>query len=236
MHLFMAREAVDKHLEIAGHLIDPEKELAEKLAALPKIAAFYGAWYPSRWLGWGQWPRYSEYGPMATHLRFVERNTRRLSRQIFHGMIVYQGALQNKQAFLFRVVDIANEMFAMAASAARVHAMIEAGAPHAEEALELADLFCRGARRKVMRLLRDLWANDDARKYRVALHILEGRHAWMEAGMLWPATPVAEPVEPAADERRPAAAAHSIAGGEREPEAALRPVPVTRPPRPAAAH
>jgi alkylation response protein AidB-like acyl-CoA dehydrogenase len=245
MHLFMAREAVDKHLEVAGHLIDPEKELSEKLAALPKIAAFYGAWYPSRWLGWGQWPRYSEYGPMATHLRFVERNTRRLSRQIFHGMIVYQGALQNKQAFLFRIVDIANEMFAMAASAARVHAMLEAGAPHAEEALELADLFCRGARRKVMRLLRDLWANDDARKYRVALRILEGRHAWMEEGIIPPAEkelPQADE-QPAAEERpgaeRPAAArvaaAPAVSGGEREPEQApaLRPVPRARP---AAAH
>jgi len=99
-------------------------------------------------------------------------------------MIVYQGALQNKQAFLFRVVDIANEMFAMAASAARAHAMTEAGAPHAAEAIELADLFCRGARRKVMRLLHDLWANDDAGKYRLALRILEGRHAWMESGIM----------------------------------------------------
>jgi hypothetical protein len=126
-------------------------------------------------------------------------------------------------------------MFAMAASAARVHAMIEDGAPHAEEALELGDLFCRGARRKVMRLLRDLWANDDARKYRVALRILEGRHAWMEAGMIRPATP-ATPVEkelPAAEERPAAAAkvaaAQALPGGESEPAPALRPVPRARP-------
>jgi alkylation response protein AidB-like acyl-CoA dehydrogenase len=217
MHLFMAREAVDKHLQVAGNLIDPEKDLAAKLGELPRIAAFYGAWYPSRWLGWGQWPRYSEYGAMATHLRFVERNTRRLARQIFHGMVVYQGALQNKQAFLFRVVDIANEMFAMAASAARAHAMDQVGAPHAEEAAELADLFCRNARRKVTRLLRDLWANDDARKYRVAMRVLAGRHAWLEEGILSPPSshqatapampePVAEP-EPA---REAAAAVRAV--------------------------
>jgi len=242
MHLFMAREAVDKHLQVAGNLIDPEKELAAKLAELPKIAAFYGSWYPSRWLGWGQWPRYSEYGPMATHLRFVERNTRRLSRQIFHGMIAYQGALQNKQAFLFRVVDIANEMFAMAATAARVHAMAqageagEAGAPHAAEALELGDLFCRGARRKVMRLLRDLWVNDDARKYRVALRILEGRHTWMEEGILepLPATPAA-PAAPAEDQPVPArAAVQAVGGGERP--AVTGGEPALRPVHPAAAH
>ncbi|MDP9121371.1 MAG: acyl-CoA dehydrogenase family protein [Acidobacteriota bacterium] len=184
MHLFMAREAVDKHLQVAGAMIDPEKSVADKLAELPKIAGFYGAWYPSRWLGWGQWPRYSEFGEMATHLRFVERNTRRLARQIFHGMIVHQGRLQNKQAFLFRLVDIANELFAMAASVSRAHAMADAGHAHASDAMELADLFCRGARRKISGLFRALWANDDVRKYRVAMRVLEGQHAWLEEGTL----------------------------------------------------
>ncbi len=149
MHLFMAREAVDKHLQVAGAMIDPEKSVAEKLAELPKMTAFYASWYPTRWLGWGRWPRYQEFGELAGHLRFAERNTRRLSRQIFHGMIVHQAKLQNKQAFLFRLVDIANELFAMAASVARAHAMREAGHPDAANAVELADLFCRSSRRRV---------------------------------------------------------------------------------------
>jgi alkylation response protein AidB-like acyl-CoA dehydrogenase len=184
MHLFMAREAVDKHLQVAGAMIDPEKSVAEKLAELPKISSFYASWYPTRWLGWGQWPRYQEFGALATHLRFVERNTRRLSRQIFHGMIAYQGKLQNKQAFLFRLVDVANELFAMAASVARAHAMEEAGHKEAANAAELADLFCRNARRKVLRLFHELWANDDVRKYKVALRVLDGQHAWLEEGAL----------------------------------------------------
>ncbi len=182
MHLFMAREAVDKHLEVAGAMIDPEKKAAEKLAELPKIAGFYAGWYPTRWLGWGLWPRFGEFGELATHLRFVERNTRRLARQVFHGMLVHQAKLQHKQAFLFRIVDVANEMFAMTASVARAHAMREANLPEGESAVELADLFCRTARRKVTRLLRDLWSNDDVRKYKLALAILDGRHAWLEKG------------------------------------------------------
>ena len=184
MHLFMAREAVDKHLQVAGAMIDPEKGMAEKLGELPKISAFYASWYPTRWLGWGQWPRYTEFGDLATHLRFVERNTRRLSRQIFHGMLAYQGKLQNKQAFLFRLVDIADELFAMAASVTRAQAMREAGLADAENAAELADIFCRTTRRKVARLFRDVWANDDVRKYKVAIRVLEGKHAWLESGIL----------------------------------------------------
>ncbi len=206
MHLFMAREAVDKHLEVAGALIEPEKSLQEKLAELPKMAAFYGTWYPTRWLGWGQWPRYAEFGLLAGHLRFVERNCRRLSRQVFHGMVVHQAKLQNKQAFLFRLVDVANELFAIAASVARADAMRRAGHPEADKALELADLFCRGARRKIANLFSDLWRNDDVRKYKTALRVLAGDHAWLEEGILGLEEQTQQSVKPASPMGEPAPA------------------------------
>jgi alkylation response protein AidB-like acyl-CoA dehydrogenase len=184
MHLFMAREAVDKHLQVAGSLIEPRKTAAEKLAALPEIGAFYASWYPTRWLGWGRYPRYREFGALAGHLRFVERSSRKLAREVFHGMIVHQAKLQNKQAFLFRLVDVANELFAMAASICRVQAMTEQGHADAVKARELADLFCRMARRRVRQLFGELWSNEDVRKYKVAMRVLDGRHAWLESGIL----------------------------------------------------
>jgi len=189
MHLFMAREAVDKHLEVAGGLIDPEKSGSEKLAALPKIAAFYGAWYPSRWLGWSLPPRYSEFGALAGHLRFVERSSRKLAREIFHGMVVHGPKLQNKQAFLFRLVDVANELFAMASSVSRAQGLAEEGHAEAGKAAEVADLFCRGSRRTIRRLFHELWHNDDVLKYKMALRVLDGEHLWLEEGTLESAGP-----------------------------------------------
>jgi hypothetical protein len=183
MHLFIAREAVDKHLQIAGKLIDPAASFGERLTALARAAAHYAVWYPSLWLSWGRWPRFAEYGPLAVHVRFVERRTRKLARSIFHGMVVHGDKLQRKQAFLFRIVDIGLELFAMTAALARARSLADRGHADSAHAGELADLFCRDARRYIDQLFRDLWRNDDDRKYRVARRVLDGEHSWLETGI-----------------------------------------------------
>jgi alkylation response protein AidB-like acyl-CoA dehydrogenase len=194
MHLFMAREAVDKHLQVAGDLIDPERTSGAKAKALLRAVGFYAWWYPTRWLGWGRFPRYAEFGPLAGHLRFVERSSRKLARQVFHGMVVHQARLQYKQGFLFRLVDIADELLAIAASCARAQALKRTGAEDAARAVELADLFARGSRREVRRQFGGLWSNDDALKHRTGVGVMEGRHAWLEEGSL--GLPAWHPAEP----------------------------------------
>ena len=184
LHLLMAREAVDKHLHVAGDLLSTEKSKREKLRAFPRIAAFYFRWYLAQWLDWGYWPRYDHYGRLGTHLRFIRRNSRRLARQVFHGMVLYRGGLQHKQVFLFRLVDIGMELFAMAASISRAHTRARQGHPDAEKALDLVDVFCRSSRRNVKRLFHELWHNDDRAKYRTALQTLAGEHTWLERGIL----------------------------------------------------
>ena len=62
--------------------------------------------------------------------------------------------------------------------------MTEQGHGDAAKATELADLFCRNARRKVSRLFHDLWFNDEVRKYKLAQRVLAGDHAWLEQGIL----------------------------------------------------
>ncbi|MCB0832469.1 MAG: acyl-CoA dehydrogenase family protein, partial [Bacteroidetes bacterium] len=180
MRLFIAREAVDKHLQVAWNLINPKSTLGQKLGSIPKIIGFYAWWYPSRWFGWSGWPRYSEFGKLAGHMRFVNRSSRKLARELFHGMMKHQAKLAYKQAFLFRAVDIGAELFAMSAAASRGVQLAKEGNT---SALELADMACRNGRRKVKSLFRNLWNNDDIEKYQLAKDVLNGKYTWMEEGI-----------------------------------------------------
>lgn len=184
MHLFMAREAVDRHLQVAGPLVDPQVGWSERLRALPRIALFYAWWYPSRWLGWGRWPRFRDYGKLATHLRFAERASRKLARSVFHGMLVHRAGLERRQAFLFRAVDIAMELFVMTAAVRRARVLEVAASERAEQARELAEVVARRSRRQITRLFRALWRNDDALEYRLGRRLLDGRYTWLEQGIM----------------------------------------------------
>ncbi len=182
MHLFIAREAVDTHLSVAGDLIDPRASSAKKAKALVRAAAYYGWWYPTRWIGWGRWPRYAEFGKLAKHMRFVNRASRRLARTIFHAMVRFGPKLEKRQAVLARLVDIGAELFAMAATNARALALVKES-PSDTGPLEAADLFSRQSRRRIEDLFGQVFSNDDVATYRLAQGVLQGEHLWLEQGL-----------------------------------------------------
>jgi alkylation response protein AidB-like acyl-CoA dehydrogenase len=183
MHLFIAREAVDKHLETAGDVLLPGRTLAQRLRAFLRAAGFYGWWYPSRWIGWGRWPRYGEFGSLARHLRRADRTARHLARSVFHAMLRYGPALERRQAVLFRLVDVGAELFAISATCARAQALWRKDPGAGRAARDLADLFCRHAWRRVTAHFAALVRNDDTRTYHVARQVLAGDHRWLEEGM-----------------------------------------------------
>ncbi|HVH68452.1 MAG TPA: acyl-CoA dehydrogenase family protein [Gemmatimonadales bacterium] len=184
MHLFIAREAVDKHLQVAGDVVMPGKTLSARLRGLVRAGLFYGWWYPSRWLGWSFWPKYGRFGALARHLRYVDRTARRLARSVFHAMMRFGPKLEYRQAVLFRLVDVGAELFAMAATCARAQWLLRADPAAGRRAVEVADLFCRQARARIKVKFAELWRNADTKAYRVAQETLAGEHRWLERGMV----------------------------------------------------
>jgi alkylation response protein AidB-like acyl-CoA dehydrogenase len=183
MRLFIAREAVDTHLSIAGDLVSPKASLGAKFKTLFKAGAHYAWWYPTRFFGWSLWPRYREFGSLAHHLRFVSRTSRRLARSTFHAMVRLGPALEQRQAVLGRIVDVGAELFVMTACVVRAQYLAERGTDE-RGATALADLYCRQARRRIGDRFDVLFNNDDRAAYGIAERLLDGEFEWLEAGVV----------------------------------------------------
>src|SRR6478672_1067219 len=169
MHLIIAREAMDQHLKVAGDLLEGDGDLKEKAKIGIQAAKFYAKWLPQLAVGEGVKPgSFDEFGSLATHLRYAERSSRKLARSTFYAMGRWQAALEQRQAFLGRIVDIGAELFAISSAVVYADTIRKEQPARAAEAYELAELFCSQARRRADQLFHDLWANDDVDNYTAA--------------------------------------------------------------------
>jgi len=193
-HLFIAREAVDPHMKLGFKILQPETPTGEKFTAAAKAGAHYAAWYPSKYIGWGRYPKYGEFGKLASHIRFIERNSRHLARSIFHAMMRFQAKLERKQMLLFRIVDIGTDLFAMSASVS--YAMMLAKQGH-KNALDLADVFCREARMRIETNFQYLFTDYDDAAYKLVSKMLKGEYDWFKGDLVEPVMPSPEALEEA---------------------------------------
>ena len=181
LRLFVAREALDRHLKIAGDVLNPRLSIGKRAAAFFKAASFYVLWYPWQWLAplLGVWPRFAGLGILGKHLRYVSRTSHRLARTTFHLMLRHGPKLERHQMQLTRIVNIAIDLFVMSATIARAQARSHNPAeyPNVED---VADLFCRQARERIRENFHALRHNPDVQYNRVAKQILEGKGTWLE--------------------------------------------------------
>ncbi len=186
MRLFIAREAVDHHFKLAFDIVKPESTMKERLAAMARATPFYATWYPTRWLP--SVKPYTEFGKLAGHLRWAQKSARKLGRTLFHAMVRHGPGLEKRQAVLFRAVDVGAELFAMAATCVYAHRLAGEGN---ESALDLADVFCRGARSRIKELFREFSGPNDRALYRLAQRVERGEFTWLEDGIV--DMPIGEP-------------------------------------------
>src|SRR5206468_8622302 len=156
-------------------ILEGDGDLKEKAGVAIQAARFYARWLPQLAVGEGQKPgSFDEFGELAPHVRFVERSSRKLARSTFYAMGRWQAKLEQRQAFLGRIVDIGAELFAIASACVYAQTLGTA------EARKLADGFAKQARRRVDALFTDLWSNDDDDNHALALRVLDGAHRWIE--------------------------------------------------------
>lgn len=182
MRLFIAREAIDPHLEIAGELVNPKTPFRRKLRLALKVARFYCNWYPRQFLP----------TPLALsgldarakkQMRYVARTSKKLSRKLFLTLAQNGLKLEREQVLLGRFVDIGTELFAQAASCSFAQHLIDQGTDR-REVQDLLDLFCQGSRIRIADAFRRLKNNADRAGYELAQQMVAGRYRWLTAGKL----------------------------------------------------
>lgn len=185
MRLFLAREALDPHLKVAGAALDSRLSAGQRGAAAFKALGFYAHWYPGLFLPRGGAP--ADFTPaFKSALAYVQRTSRRLARTLFHAMAKHGPKLEREQLLLGRLVDIGTELFAMSATALYADALVKRGdaqQPRAEVE-QLALSFFAGARQRIGASFAGLAHNPDRRNYALARSLLDERHAYLRRGIV----------------------------------------------------
>jgi alkylation response protein AidB-like acyl-CoA dehydrogenase len=186
MRLFLAREALDPHLKVAGTVLDSRQPLAARASAALKAGGFYALWYPRLYLPSGGVP--SDLSPVCRPaLRYVARTSRRVARTLFHAMALNGPALEKRQLLLARIVDIGTELFAITATSLYADSLLKhpAAGYTREDLEELVRVFTSQARTRIDAAFHGVAHNHDRADYAFARSLLEkSRHAGLRDGIV----------------------------------------------------
>jgi alkylation response protein AidB-like acyl-CoA dehydrogenase len=204
MRLFIAREALDPHLKVAGEVMSPKLPFKRRFVAAMKAALFYGVWYPRTFLP-VMVPTAGMTRELASHMRYVARTSRKLARKLFHAMVKHGPKLEREQMLLARFVNVGTELFAQAATATRAQALLGEGAD-GREILPLVEHFCASSRLRIEDNFRGLRHNTDRMGYRLAQSVLADSSGLLFEGIVGKSFDESEPAsaeETTENESRP---------------------------------
>jgi len=181
MHLIMAREAMDVHFQHVMPIMMPKKFKSDKsrMALILDAAKFYIPWYTKMWLPSGQ--SFNVKNLNATnqdHLAYVDRTCRRLARTLFHTMAKYGPKLEYEQLLLANFVDIGVRLFTMAASLAQAEMLVGKN-PEDQSPQDLADLYCKEARREIEANFKAVKNNHNKKYDEVGDKFMNGKYRWL---------------------------------------------------------
>ena len=183
MRLFLAREALDPHLVRAADLLRPGTPAGGKARALAKMTGFYSGWYPARLAGRALGKRHGRMNGLASHQRYISRTSNRLAAALFHAMLRHGPKLERRQVLLGHLMEVGTLLFAMAATCAYARSL--SGESGEGDPRDLADAFCRDARRRIAEHFRAAARSRQTKANNgLAKRVLGGEFRWLERGII----------------------------------------------------
>jgi alkylation response protein AidB-like acyl-CoA dehydrogenase len=191
MHLIMAREALDTHFKLVMPILQPKPgQKATKGEAMMKAAGFYSTWLPKLFMpDTGHSLASSQLNEAnRKHLSYASKTSKLLARRLFATMAKYGPKLEKEQLILGNFVDIGVDLFVMATTLSYADHLL-AGNPSDASPQELADLFCREARRRIEANFRSVKSNNNRSYRKLTGLLMDGKLGWLADGSMNPIPP-----------------------------------------------
>jgi len=187
MRLFISREAMDSHVRRITMILSPKRSLLKRMTSAVKSGLFYALWYPKQWIYLNKITSQMLDPVLNKHLKFVNKRTHKLARNLFHVMAIYQQGLEKKQQILARLVNVGTFLFAMATTCANAQRLLNKDPQNeGKKAKDLADLFCRQSRIQIQSEFSRLFNKDDKFSCQIAKDILSDEYTWLENDIIKP--------------------------------------------------
>ncbi len=191
MHLIMAREALDTHFKLVMPILQPKPgQKLSKGEAMMKAAGFYSTWLPKLFMP--ETGHHFEAGHLSEvnrkHLAYAGKTSKLLARRLFATMARFGPKLEKEQLILGNFVDIGVDLFVMSTTLSYADYLVGVN-PADQSPQELADLFCREARRRIDANFRAAQGNFNRSYGRVAELLMQGKLAWLAEGAINPIPP-----------------------------------------------
>ncbi|HKT33430.1 MAG TPA: acyl-CoA dehydrogenase family protein [Nitrospira sp.] len=180
---FVAREALNTHLERVRAYFDQPMTAVSRLREIVRMIAFYVPWYVRQWIPQrlpSQTP--FRHPSVRSTVRFIERSSRRLSRAIFYAMLCQRQALKDDQGRQNRIESVGEDLMLLAVTS--LHAEKQQRRAGQAEVWDLAQEVCTEAKARVSQQIRELITNHDTSVTTLGAKALSGMYPSLSSGII----------------------------------------------------
>jgi len=179
---FVAREALNLHLEHAMKLFDEKMSIVRRIQELARLSVFYVPWYLRQWRPRRLPPRSLFHHPkVRSQLRYVERASRRLARAVFYALLWQRQTFEDDQGRQNRIEAVGEDLLVITVTSLHAEAR-QRGTGQA--VWDLADAVLGEAAARVKRHMRELLFNDDKKTAAVGTKALTGSYRSLSTGVI----------------------------------------------------
>ncbi|HTL60733.1 MAG TPA: acyl-CoA dehydrogenase family protein [Nitrospira sp.] len=180
---FVAREALNMHLERAKNYFDEQITGFRRLVEIGRLIAFYVPWYLRQWMP-GRLPvePLFQHSSVRSHLRFVERASRRLARAVWYALLSQRQAFQEDQGRQNRIEAVGEDLLVI--SVTSLYAAQQQRTRAEPPLWELVEEVVGDAASRIKLHIREMRHNNDSRMAKIGAKALGGAYASFSSGVI----------------------------------------------------